>query len=658
MGEKISFIDLFGTELEIEDEYAREQLSGEAAARAEDVAVLSARMDTFTALPDGSTAGDAELTDIRVGADGTTYANAGDAVRKQITDANNSISDIYDNSYTPTMINGKYIQYSNGNVLNSDNSSCTDFIPVTPNEKIRLKNLYLTGDRAVCWYKTNGFGGNFAYNTTDTELLITIPEEAVAIKATAKINETVEVHFVDQLNAQLSSLSERIDAEENKPCIIMLPFEWEKFIKPNDFDMNIPFNIYTDGINFKTDFKFENFKNSGGSTYYVQPNGSPANNGLTRASATSFAHAYNMASDNDTIILLEADYDRNSLDWGNTIIQKSINIIGEGKCRIFAGQLNMAFTKTPNSTNVYQTTRANAVRVIDYKTLNEYMCYKLASSVNEVDDIEGSYYIDGSTVYVHALGHNNPSSLVCVTVLSEKWLNVYNNNQNTKVCYQNIELIGKPDGVLFNKASSNNELIVICDNVNGYYCGDGTRDCFRVYGGTVIFNNCIGNYSFKDGFNHNGVNISNETVDCNVVELNCTGSNCGLLQTDESQNGSTAHASAKVLRINGKYYNNFGANVADVQQNTKSLNLGCNAFFSAGSQSGANENFSAQQAGTVMWLFGCVGVGATKDINGVTGSTVNMDKCVYKIKAGNGTFNETNTIPFDIYTLYKLNQIM
>lgn len=83
MGEKISFIDLFGTELELEDEYAREQLSNESAARAEDVAVLEARMDTFTALPAGSTAGDAELTDIRVGYDGTTYANAGNAVREQ-----------------------------------------------------------------------------------------------------------------------------------------------------------------------------------------------------------------------------------------------------------------------------------------------------------------------------------------------------------------------------------------------------------------------------------------------------------------------------------------------------------------------------------------------------------------------------------------------
>lgn len=49
-----------------------------------DLQVERLRINRFTSLPAGSTAGDAELMDIRVGIDGSTYPNAGEAVRRQI----------------------------------------------------------------------------------------------------------------------------------------------------------------------------------------------------------------------------------------------------------------------------------------------------------------------------------------------------------------------------------------------------------------------------------------------------------------------------------------------------------------------------------------------------------------------------------------------
>ena len=60
----------------------------------EKINVLKARMDTFTSLPDGSTAGDAELADIRVGYNGTVYPSAGDAVREQVRELNSDLVEL------------------------------------------------------------------------------------------------------------------------------------------------------------------------------------------------------------------------------------------------------------------------------------------------------------------------------------------------------------------------------------------------------------------------------------------------------------------------------------------------------------------------------------------------------------------------------------
>lgn len=66
-------------------------LQAEVATRKAEVAVERARIDALTKMEPGSTMGDAELQDIRIGADGVTYETAGAAVRAQVTNMESKI---------------------------------------------------------------------------------------------------------------------------------------------------------------------------------------------------------------------------------------------------------------------------------------------------------------------------------------------------------------------------------------------------------------------------------------------------------------------------------------------------------------------------------------------------------------------------------------
>ena len=71
----------------------------------EKFSVLEGRMNTFTSLPEGSTTGDAELQDIRVGVDGVTYDNAGEAVRSQFENLSAKVK----SSFVETGYADKYV---------------------------------------------------------------------------------------------------------------------------------------------------------------------------------------------------------------------------------------------------------------------------------------------------------------------------------------------------------------------------------------------------------------------------------------------------------------------------------------------------------------------------------------------------------------------
>lgn len=98
---------------------------------------LSNRMDTFTSLTSGSTTGDAELKDIRVGANGITYSSAGSAVRGQYNQLNydlsyfknNELIGLLKNEYVEVNSNTVYVPFSfkRGDVITVSTIDGNDF---------------------------------------------------------------------------------------------------------------------------------------------------------------------------------------------------------------------------------------------------------------------------------------------------------------------------------------------------------------------------------------------------------------------------------------------------------------------------------------------------------------------------------------------------
>ena len=77
---------------EVYQKNADQDLDLDTKAKQSDLSVLKSRVDSLVANPGESTEGNAELIDIRVGADGKTYSNAGEAVRGQSSRLNTIIN--------------------------------------------------------------------------------------------------------------------------------------------------------------------------------------------------------------------------------------------------------------------------------------------------------------------------------------------------------------------------------------------------------------------------------------------------------------------------------------------------------------------------------------------------------------------------------------
>ena len=97
-------------------------------AQHDEIGVLKERMNSFTTLAEGSTTGDAELADIRVGADGVTYSSAGEAVRTQFSKVLKWGGNAYDNGYNFDLApEDKFLYVGATDCVNSPESDGNNF---------------------------------------------------------------------------------------------------------------------------------------------------------------------------------------------------------------------------------------------------------------------------------------------------------------------------------------------------------------------------------------------------------------------------------------------------------------------------------------------------------------------------------------------------
>lgn len=141
----------------------------------------------------------------------------------------------------------------------------------------------------------------------------------------------------------------------------------------------------------------------------------------------------------------------------------------------------------------------------------------------------------------------------------------------------------------------------------------------RIQGGTHFIYRCEASHNGFDGFNYHAApdNPTGSFTSPHIAEVECKGFFNGENNSYESDNGSTAHDGAQVVRLNCEFGYCHGGVIADVHDKTVSYNIGCLSYYSLDLGS-SKRNYQASffcATGATFYMLGCKSHGSYYDIS-------------------------------------------
>lgn len=271
----------------------------------------------------------------------------------------------------------------------------------------------------------------------------------------------------------------------------------------------------------------------------------------------------------------------------------------------------------------YSVARSNAKRVIDMASFDadgDFYEFTLAASLADCRSTPGSWYTDGTTVYVTRLDGAAATA------------------ENTMVLLQAVNAIrattsGNMHMYGITQYGGNNGCIKISGNPTGKFYAE---DCIFKFSATstyidnvqsldyalCVFNRCVASKSQKDGFNFHTAN----SVIPVAILFDCLGYGNGTATGSKSNNGVSIHDAGLLIDFNGRYWGNVGGDFAHANTGTLAIGV-CTAAMGGlsdiarGGEVPHGVGFQATQGATV-YKYDCFG--GTDFVSPSGGSVTNL----------------------------------